>query len=89
MKLADSVDSADCLTALANPLLNKAGTSARQESSNRSRDAEVLKARFQAAVALHHFQTAWDAALLLKSPQLWQALGEAYLHDLDAEPAMR
>ena len=60
-----------------------------QESSNRSRDAEVLKARFEAAMTLHHFQAAWDAALLLKSLQLWQALGEAHLHALDAESAMR
>lgn len=60
-----------------------------QESSNRSRDADVLKAKFEAAVTLHRFKAAWDAALLLKSPQLWQALGQAHLHDLDAESAMR
>ena len=60
-----------------------------QESSNRSRDADVMKARFEAAVTLHRFKAAWDAALVLKSPQLWQALGEAHLHDLDPESAMR
>ena len=60
-----------------------------QESSNRSRDADVLKARFDAAVTLHHFKAAWDAALVLKSPQLWQVLGEAHLRDLDAESATR
>ncbi len=60
-----------------------------QDSSNRSRDADVMKARFTAAVTLHHFKEAWDAALMLKSPQLWQTLGEAYLHDLDVESAIR
>ena len=60
-----------------------------QESSNRNRDADVLKVRFEAAVTLHGFKAAWDTALVLKSPQPWQALGEAHLHDLDAEAAMR
>jgi len=60
-----------------------------QDSSNRSRDADVVNARFKAAVTLHHFKEAWDAALMLKSPQLWQALGEAYLHDLDVDSAIR
>jgi len=49
----------------------------------------VMKARFKAAVTLHHFKEAWDAALMLKSPQLWQTLGEAYLHDLDVDSAIR
>jgi len=60
-----------------------------QDSSNRSRDADAMKARFKAAVTLHHFKEAWDAALMLKSPQLWQALGEAYLHALDVDSAIR
>ena len=60
-----------------------------QDSSNRSRDPEVIRARFEAALLLHHFKEAWDAALMLKSPQAWQALGEAYLHDLDVESAIR
>ncbi|KAL0039283.1 hypothetical protein WJX79_001413 [Trebouxia sp. C0005] len=66
-----------------------ASHAALRDSSNRSRDADVMKARFKAAVTLHHFKEAWDAALMLKSPQLWQALGEAYLHDLDVESAIR
>lgn len=60
-----------------------------QDSSVRSRDPEVMKARFEAAVMLHHFKEAWDAALMLQSPQLWQALGEAYLQDLDIDSAIR
>ena len=60
-----------------------------QDSSNRNRDADVMNARFKAGVTLHHFKEAWDAALMLKSPQLWQALGEAYLHDLDVDSAIR
>ncbi|KAL0053124.1 hypothetical protein WJX82_001225 [Trebouxia sp. C0006] len=66
-----------------------ASHAALRDSSNRSRDVDVMKARFKAAVSLHHFKEAWDAALILKSPQLWQALGEAYLHDLDVDSAIR
>lgn len=49
----------------------------------------MLKARFEAAVNLHHFKEAWDAALMLKSSLPWQTLGEANLQDLDVESAIR
>ena len=54
-----------------------------------SRDAESLTARFEAAILLRHLKEAWDCALLLKSPQLWQSLGEAALHALNVAFAIR
>lgn len=55
----------------------------------RPRDSEALTASFEAAVSLRHMKQAWDAAMLLKSPQLWDTLGQAALHALDVELAIR
>ena len=60
-----------------------------QDVSNRSRDQDVMTARFEAAVNLHHFKEAWDAAMMLKSAALWQQLAEAHLHNLDVGSAIR
>lgn len=38
---------------------------------------------------LRRTKEAWDCALLLKSPQLWQSLAEAALHALDVAFAIR
>lgn len=54
-----------------------------------SRDAETLTARFEAAILLRHLKEAWDSALLLKSPQLWEVLGKAAVHALDIAFAIR
>ncbi|KAK9830069.1 hypothetical protein WJX72_009571 [[Myrmecia] bisecta] len=60
-----------------------------QEQEGGARAAERLATRFRAALALGRSKEAWDAALLLKSPELWQQLAAAALQKLDIELAIR